>query len=684
MSSDTILNNLFKIAQMETKEKINFNDFEDELRNNFNEMTNDEYDEALEAINIEVKNGNRLLSSSSGKIDISNAIIQKATSTVNYVKQLKELESNRNLSETKKSKIDDIVLTSTVITEMIKEYDKLTIDEKKGLIDSFSTLTYEQQRELIQANKELSKKLANSEFLPEDVRKQAEEINKAVSKIEKIKEFLKKGDISSVLKIISSDKKLQQIFNDLKRENPDKSEEELINLTIDPEFQDNATKNAKIEELCRKSQLRILLSRKNLTEKEIEEINELKSELGLEGRDNENILMEFENDEELKKRTINGKTLEKPKLTKNNNRQGGIEYIGGYGDFIFTEVKNSEHVEFNAVKDYTNMGEIDTSTDKASNLSNEKIFLVSQKNFDKKESSTEESKFTKKESSAKGSNFDEKEIKNAISIYQKYFQDFDEETLEEISGMTPEEIIANIKDDFDNMLSENQIDDRTREILDVLANNITENSKNILLDSEKREAFFEQMQNNINRESITDSEISELFERIGTELQVAPFKPVRESDVMPAQQFNMRNYSKSAIENTEVDGIFIENGVQLRVDEEATRAAMDAQAKGEDPEQAIMEYYEKRELENARNIQEQSEEREETVEDSKTDKPEGVVIKRDNKGKIQVLIPVQYLKKTNITLEQIQKEQMDLTKVVEAGKENEPNQKNVDKDVLTY
>lgn len=171
---------------------------------------------------------------------------------------------------------------------------------------------------------------------------------------------------------------------------------------------------------------------------------------------------------------------------------------------------------------------------------------------------------------------------------------------------------------------------------------ITERTKDILLDTDKRKTFFEKLQSDLtsqkDTELISEFEISELFERIGLELQVAPFEPVREDDVVQAQQSSVASEYRATIENTELDEMFIKDGILMMIDETLTKVAMEAQDKGKE---------------------------------------------RD----IQVFRPIPFLRTSSLRFDQIKQEQMDLTRVVVAAREeenelNSSNKNNFRKDEL--
>lgn len=227
------------------------------------------------------------------------------------------------------------------------------------------------------------------------------------------------------------------------------------------------------------------------------------------------------------------------------------------------------------------------------------------------------------------------------------------------------------------------------------------------------EFFQEQEDRNSNIYSIlgiskiTDKEMTPLYEASKDRIDV-------DENIQEQHQDETSIDMKSAIESTEVDGIYIENGVLMQVDKEYTEIAMEAQAKGEDPEKALEEYITRKELEAKKESQEQTEEKAETdiekadsipeiivvdetqesVEQDSSldgnsqlpeeltnespvkDDTEGkknenfVVMKKGKNGKIQVLRPFQYSHHALIGFDQVIQEQKALAQIIETERIN--------------
>lgn len=700
MASNELLNNLFEIAQSEVDEIIYFNDFSTELRNSFKELTNDEYDSALLAINEQIKNGNKLMEFSSGKMSISTSVISKATSTVEYQRQIKE-HYQSNLQENKID-IENVIITSEIFSLMVKNYTNLSLDEKNALWDNYSNYTREEQRELENANIRTLENLRDR-LEGTDLEKTAELAAEQAKNRQKQTDRFINGDSDSEIyyrKLLKNNKRFLKANPDI---NPDTIEitQELIESINIFDSKDDA----RFAELAERRANRGELS---------EEENEF-----LEQYDESKTMMNEVGIIENKKSITNKKII--------NNITNGIENSPPDVQEMFEGL--SEESEYKLDNSTSTTGSRFT-VEMASNVSQgKKVETQEPIQEDRKIISEKKTSEYKSEENAQDiveQQFSEQDISEALSKYQEYFQDFDEEMIEAMSECTPEEIIANIKDDFDDKQNEGEITEETRRALDAMLESITNETKEILLDSQKREAFFEKIQSELmsqkDRGTITDSEIAEMFERASVDLEVAPFEPVREEDVMPPA-FSIPDDNRTAIENTEVDGIYIENGVLMQLDKEYTEIAMEAQARGEDPEKALEEYITRKELEAKKESQEQTEEKAETEEEKADSIPEIVVVdetqesmeqkvsvdeniqmpeelldgtqlstdfddrkqnenfvvmKKGKDGKIQVLRPMQFLKKSGVTLEQVEEEYTIFKEAVKETlrEENEQSQNN--------
>lgn len=316
--------------------------------------------------------------------------------------------------------------------------------------------------------------------------------------------------------------------------------------------------------------------------------------------------------------------------------------------------------------------------------------------------------------------FEADKIKNAMEQYKKYFENLEYDDLQFLSEQTDKDLSNILKEEFQEM----EVDDRVGQILEIMSNiNYHGEISNILTNPEKRKSFLQRFENTIgmnfekiqadiesqkDTELIKDSELAELFKQASVELQVAPFEPAREG--LESEFFNMPTdeADKSAVPSTEVDGIYIYNGVLMEVDKEFTQIATDAQERGEDLEKAILEYYEKQQQEKAEQERaseekeehvepeiivvdergEQAQEQEAAMQDEffRADEETGeeiqasdgqdknvVVIKKGKEGTIQVFRPSSFLKvvkQSEITFDKVKDVQNELARIVEQEREN--------------
>lgn len=672
MASDNVLNKLWELVQRENEEELDEKSFKEDFSNSVyaevkklsGELTNinDEVDRTLLIVLKQAERNPQVLGNSKGnEFSISPAIITKAVKTVKYENRFipGTVEYNKKEVQENSRELKEVILTPVLISKMLKNYEELSADERKKIVDNFSELSYDERSAFFKANQRMAHKFSKSSKLSEEGRNLAKKTEERCIIIEQLNEALKNNNQKKIRELLEEHSDLNEYVKMYMIKNPNATEQEALEKLSQNQAKEIKETNELFEKQSHLKTLRTLLALPEKTEEIIDEINSYKRRWKIEFEGEE--LESYINEQIIK--------IEKKIKVKDKNK------------------------EFEVDKD-ENPNKLNSKVNGAENLDN----IEPDKNS-----------IEKKEDSFKNKNeeqqFSEQDMLSALNHFKEYFQEFDEETLEEISELTPEEIIANLKDDFNDMLKENKIDSKTKQMLDLFADNITSSTKEILLDSQKREDFFEQMQGNITKERITDAEITELFERLSEELKVAPFEPVKESNEQTNIEFG--DFT-SLLQNSEVDSMYIINGIEMMVDEEATRAAVDAQERGENPEKAILEYYEKLEKEKTGpdretdgkedyvqpevividEREEQAQEQdvviqdetykvtedigEELQEDDIQDK-NVVVIKKDKEGAIQVFRPSTFLKvvkKSEVTFDQVKNEQMDLARIVEQERED--------------
>lgn len=475
MASDAIVNELWEITNKNSDEKIEREEFEEELRtsvfaklkemspdNSINNI-NDEYARSLPVILHQAEvNPESLGQIEGGKFTISSEIISKAVETIKYENRFipNTDEYNQRISnENDKIDIKEVVLTAVLANEMINNFDKLSYIEKNNLWDNYRNLNRAQQINLEKANiramRNLSNKINNSEYkeLLENSCKSAE------SRIEYTNDIsLNKGILSS---LINNNKGFQENYPEIDFSNIEITED-IISLYNEYK----GKQNTRMQELIEIEQNRDLDS---IEKKELEEI-----------RHQEKI-----------DAILNNKIFQKEN-SEANLLNMSVQEIG------------------NLYEKYLNQNEKDTSKEglNSENLPSDAQELFNE--FDNNKNSKEENKLesTKKEQNDNIINkipenefespteqvakeqFTEEEISEALNQYKEYFEEFDEETIEEIRELTPEEIIANIKDDFADMQNDGQISERTGKALDVIVENLSRRHKRYIIRFRKKRCIF--------------------------------------------------------------------------------------------------------------------------------------------------------------------------------------------------
>ena len=650
MSSDTIVNTLFEIAQTETNEVIYFNDFCKELRDNFNELTNDEYDEALVVINQQVKNGNKLLEPTSGTISVSSQIIKSAKNTVEYTKQMKERSV---LENREKLKTSDIIITGIVINEMLNNYDKLSAEEKEIFINNLNKVDIEKMgsalRNIAKDWNDIPDKTEDTIFA-----------SKVIEGFSDLFDAYTTGDKKAIEDYYKKNPAFYKKIQDIRAKNPNISDSEAAREVVSHATQVFNKYLSQIREEIKDPE-----EYKKIKE-EYEEYKKIFQE------EYEKAVKEFQQKEKGTEKTVEG-VQQKKKAVEEADK--AIEFLDEQ------KIGNQEEL----ISD-------DTLNEEISQLP----IAFSQYGFEADK------------------------IKNAMEQYKKYFENLEYDDLQFLSEQTDKDLSNILKEEFQEM----EVDDRVGQILEIMSNiNYHGEISNILTNPEKRKSFLQRFENTIgmnfekiqadiesqkDTELIKDSELAELFKQASVELQVAPFEPAREC--LESEFFNMPTdeADKSAVPSTEVDGIYIYNGVLMEVDKEFTQIATDAQERGEDLEKAILEYYEKQQQEKAEQERaseekeehvepeiivvdergEQAQEQEAAMQDEffRADEETGeeiqasdgqdknvVVIKKGKEGTIQVFRPSSFLKvvkQSEITFDKVKDVQNELARIVEQEREN--------------
>lgn len=554
MASDIILNNLFEIAQSEVNEIIYFNDFSNELRNNFKELTNDEYDSALLAINEQVKNGNKLVESFSGRFSISNSIISKAINTVEYEKQ--QRENYQNITEQNKIGIEDVVITTSILSAMIDNYENLSQDEKDKIIDNLSNVDVDIMGKLLgniaKDYRDIYSKSGNK-----NVKQTAIFAGEITDTLKELYDAYENGDIEKIKNFyIEHPDILKQVNSQLKEKGESIIEVNDINNDNSRHLLEETKKP--IQEIQQAFNTFFRLERKEgaLTPDEIKKFEDLKNMI-------DKYKLEFPKEyATAKEESKNNEELE-AKINKDSDvPKYQLEFLREY-DKIKKIPENNKAKESISQNEY--LDEI-----------KELPIAFSQYGFEAEE------------------------IKNAINQYKLYFENLEDDDLQFLSEQTDKELSDILKEEFEEM----EVDSRVGQILKIMSNiNYHGKIGEILTNSEKRELFFQELENTTNMdfekiqsdlesqkdtELIKDSELVEIFRQASVELEVGEITQGREDDIQD---------NSSLLENEHMDTEYIVNGVKMNIDEQWLQFFQDAQEKGEDLAEAYENYKKEQEVE---------------------------------------------------------------------------------------
>lgn len=538
MAQEGILEKLWEITQENSSEEIEQGEFkkavsisvENEIKRNATEFTNinDEYSRVLSIMLGQAKDNPESLGKvKNGSFSISTSIISKALKTVKYENQFipgTQEYSQRELQNNNVKFSKEIVLTEKVMDSMINNFEKLNYSEKQAVLDNYPKLSRKQRDNIDEAiDKEVQK---YKERMTEEERKKVEELRikrDEAKRVEDIIDKWKKRD-----KLSEEEKEFLIEYN---KRNPGilefDSQGNLINCKEKDILGINQECNQQTQQEIDKTRIRdaiTLLSKESLEKDEPEILKEILQYFELnfeECINNPRITIETL---QLKKIAIEGdlnkssnkSNIEEKKI--NDSEQGGHEISLFASQFV------QNNIDTNKVNENPE-GKIDNSSKE---------------------------------------NFEKKDFSKAINIYQEYFSDVDEETIEALKETEIDTIILQMKQDFEEMKDNGEIDRKTNELLSVITGQLTRETIDILLDSQKRDAFLEKMQSEVmsqgRPEKITDSELAELFERASVDLQVADATQVKEEGAQTTE------LDSSYIEESDVNTMHLRNSVPMQVD----------------------------------------------------------------------------------------------------------------------
>lgn len=635
ISIEIIIDNIIDKDKNEFNKKSNTEQSNDkykiskEINGLLKGRNNEDRKEILSILLEKVNDPSQSFFDSNGNVDIDKIKVLTNNSIKNAIEKGLILSNKeiREFNNKNQNVIESIVLTPLIINKMINNYENISIEEKQALWNEYANLSRDEQRRLEKASSNVWYTLAKN-AVSSDEKKYFENMGKIGEKLTEIYDKAINGDkdtCKKLFEIMKSDTEFMESYE---------GDTEKYNENMRESYASYKGKQNAIEQEVMKITQKISGEISNKDENQIVKLikQEKKFFDGYKAKNPNNFEYNDLIDEYryfCREREV---TLEKAlglenKRENNNSKSNNKKSQNNISEKIEDEVENVQNTP--VLEDMNSV-----STSEPIDLSNE---------------------FPEEETKE---NFSKDEVANALKTYKEYFQDFDEETIDAISEMTTEEIAANLKEDFDSMLEENQIDDKTKNVLYVLADNLTSNAKSILLDSEKRKAFFERMQESIINDKIKDSEVSELFERVSEEFQVDEIKESQE-------EFVSQDFNSEPIEEVDVQKEFIEQHENFEIDPAWEQICRDAQAKGEVLEgEKLVDLFEK------------YKEDTQVLDDGKvTAALDNSKEKVENTIDVQGFNPINFLKSSNIRFGQVEQEQQALTEIVKEQSQSKTGEK---------
>lgn len=394
---------------------------------------------------------------SNGNIDVS-LLSEVAKSTVKNAERAGVINPiGQTVKKDNREKINfaEVALTAVVIDKLINDYEKLSKDEVNILFNNYSKLTRTQQRELDEKVCKNAYEVLNSDGVKEEDKKEMNLRLRKVSLMNKARD---------IINIIKSNKATD---NDLKEYNEIKeqlSEEyNYNNLLSENELEQNKELCKELEEKINNDKVAELREIREKTDFYKEQANRLQGEGDfLDPNKGKNINLNEQNKKQVDENVKNDGKQDEGKVS--GNRQN----------------------------EYTNLEDIEETMEE---IASEFDFEVYGKE-EKAEQEVENNNLVKNQivqipNELIKAGFSENEIKVAMTTYMDFFKGLDDEDLQALSETKLEKLTDTMKEIFE----EADVDKNVGKILGLMSG-ITYhgNIKEILVDSEKREQFFSELE----------------------------------------------------------------------------------------------------------------------------------------------------------------------------------------------
>lgn len=446
--------------------------------------------------------------------NVSSSMVKNGSINISELAgQINDLQTKYEANEMNQNRgtvVGETVITAATLHSMLENYENLTPEQQKevtrqvikNLDEAINNLTPEQQKALedsglrktINKYENDLKELEKLEELLNKVPRSREEEEKLQSLAKKLGVTDKKGNINSDTIL----KKKEVISNALK----DCGDliEKLNNMEVgSPEFKDTLEECKEI--LGGIDKLKGI--GENIGDSRFQQYGNIISDKENEKRKPE--ITNTENAEELEKI----KSMGEDKSTSEEDTQKFVEEQQNQNEENINAFSTLEEIEQEQSPNAENKNDFSQEIEQLPNA------------LDKAEMPQEQ-------------------IKNALNIYRNYiadFSDYDEDTINQIKGLSTSEIIDNFLDDFNDLRKNGEINDETFKMLKIISSvTFNGNIHQILTNTQTREAFLEQFDQVLSQDisQVKDVELTgELGEIVGQYLSEK-----EASQEQPAPSFN--------------------------------------------------------------------------------------------------------------------------------------------------
>lgn len=544
-----------KPKEQQDKEK---EDIADTINYAISDRDNEERQIILTELSKMIKSSNKSFFDSAGNIDIKELRTTADVTIRNAEKDrlIGTKSKTENTNGDVKGNAKEFILTAVIIDRMINNYENLSFDQRKKLLDNYTTLSRAEQKAIMKASIQLTRQTAQR-IAGED-----KELGTALS------EFATSLDViltsSSTISYVECIKKDDEFL----RANPECKTERDNRILIERYEQWQLLKqneNVEISEILVGTDktlspadmlkmletYKMIVAQSNSDRKEIAKIDEFINSLNGQSSEDLQILEEI--------RTY-FRTIRERIIQEGKNRRKFYSELGQGRDLEEQTMTRYLDSDISLEERCSILGlDENTISEFSSNIqsiqSNEKE--VEQAQMAKSSKTIEQIPIALIKYG-----FEEHEIKEAFYQYSSFFKAQGEDFKEALSEMTAEDFLEMpelLKEEFQEL----GLDKRVQDILEILAEeNFGGNFQQILVDDKLREEFLQKIQaiseisftqlEEVQTISIQDESFSEFFSRFQEDLEV----PTVEERTFKSDSIAGKNSSEVVAEDILVQGDF--------------------------------------------------------------------------------------------------------------------------------